>query len=151
MNYYIIIILAVLFYFFIYKSKDTKDSKETFETTQQVSIRTIDNKYISVCANKSLCLSKDPMLFTVMKFSDNIIALQNENQYIAACFGNKCTDIISANSFNPYAANAKLNLIKNNDKSYIVQFYDGKYMSVSINNTIIRTINKAKAIPVFIE
>jgi hypothetical protein len=144
---YIILICVALYLYFTY------GKKENFETSATVSIKTIDGKYLTQAANKALVETSDASnksVFTVMKFSDTIIALSLDGYYMAACFGDKCTDRIFVNNYNPYAANAKLTLIKNDDGTFYVQFFDGKFMTTDVGGAITKTTNKQKALKVFI-
>lgn len=142
----IVFIGAVLIYVLYFRKT------ETFTTNQKLSIQTSDNKFATICADRHLCLTSDKAsekLFSVLKFADDLIALENEGYYITSCFGESCdTDVhITVSTFNPYAPNCKLKIIP--DGSYnLVQFYDGQYMSVNNENHIVRTTDKSKAIKV---
>jgi hypothetical protein len=105
-----------------------------------------------ICADKHLCATSnivDKKLFSIMKFSDDLIALEQNGYYVSCCFGETCTDnMIKVNSFNPYAPNAKLRLVKD-DSGYFVQFYDEKYLSLDANNHFIKDADKTKAVKIF--
>lgn len=144
---YIIVGIILFYYFFIRPS-----SKEHFETNQRVIIKTSDNKFAMVCADKHLCATdkdSDKKQFSIMKFADDLIALECDGYYVASCFGDTCKDeMIKVNSFNPYAPNAKLRLVKD-DSGYYVQFYDEKYLSLDQNNHFIKDGDKKKAAKIF--
>jgi hypothetical protein len=134
----------------------TSSKKEGFTSDQEIVIKTTDNKYATVCANKSLCLtddSKSKGVFTVKTFdkTSKVIALSSEGYFIAACFGDKCDDTIKVNNHNPYGANAKLTLELNSDGTYYIQFYDGKYMTVGVSKEIQKSFDKSKALKVYLE
>lgn len=139
-------LVVIVLYFLFFNRK-----KEGFQTNQRVFLKTSDDKYGKICSDKHFCMTdnKDEAeQFSIMKFSDDLIALSKGGYYLASCFGEACQDdMIKANSFNPYAPNAKLALEKDGDYYYI-KFYDDKYMSVDENNNVIKHIDKAKAIRV---
>jgi hypothetical protein len=143
---YVGLALAVL-YWWVYIKNNTK--REGFETNQRVTLKTSTGKFAKVCAEKHLCLTDNKTeaeQFSVMKFSDDLIALSKGGYYIASCFGDSCKDeMIKVNSFNPYAPNAKLALEKEAEY-YYVKFYDDKYMSVDDNNHVIKHSDKSKAL-----
>jgi hypothetical protein len=152
MNYTLITIVLVLIFYLLFLRFSVK---EKFTSDQEITIKTVDNQYAMVCADKSLCLTSDPKIkgsFIVKTFEKNpkVIALSNDGYYVAACFGDKCTDDILVNNYNPYAANTKLTLEANSDGTYYIQFYDGKYMSVGISKNIQKTFNKENALKVYL-
>lgn len=147
-NTFYLICAAILIYFFFFRKKQFK---EGFETNQRVVLKTADGKYAKICSDKHLCVTKtesERVQFSIMKFSDDLIALSNGGYYIASCFGESCKDdMIKVNSFNPYAPNAKLALEKDNDY-YYVKFYDEKYLSLDSNDHFIKVSEKSKAVKV---
>lgn len=156
----ILLAFAVVFiYFFLNKRQGT----EGFSTSQDVTLRAKDilgkTVYASVCpndANKGLCFVSDPSAkatFTLMVFSESVLAMQSGGYYMAACFGDKakCNDFITVNNFNPYAANTKVTLVKNNDGSFLFQFFDGKFLGLDAQNKGIRIMDKSKALSIFLE
>lgn len=142
---YVGLALAVLYWWVYIKN----NKREGFETNQRVTLKTSTGKFAKVCAEKHLCLTDNKTeaeQFSVMKFSDDLIALSKGGYYIASCFGDSCKDeMIKVNSFNPYAPNAKLALEKEAEY-YYVKFYDDKYMSVDDNNHVIKHSDKSKAL-----
>jgi hypothetical protein len=147
LNIIYLLVAAIAIYFFFF----TSQSKEGFETNQRVVLKTVDGKYAKICADKHLCASNNEserVQFSIMKFSDDLIALSNGGYYVASCFGETCKDdMIKVNSFNPYAPNAKLALEKENDY-YYVKFYDEKYLSLDSNDHFIKTSDKSGSIKV---
>ena len=124
---------------------------EKFEQSQKVYVKTANNKFFTICADKHLCLTSDfesKTLFSIMKFSDDLISLSNNGYYVASCFGEKCTNnMIKVNSFNPYAPNAKLKLTKEGEY-YYVQFYDDMYLGVDENDHLIKLSDKSQSIQI---
>jgi hypothetical protein len=155
MKYTILILILIVMVALYFINFAQSNIKEHFETNTTVSIKTSNDKYLMVCADKSLCTTNDSKLkatFTVLKFNNNIIALQYNSRYIAACFGDNCNDNIMVNSYNPYAATAKLSIVKNTtDPTYKITFYDGTYMGIGISNNVIRTNDKKKSIDIYIQ
>jgi hypothetical protein len=143
------ILIIVIFAIYIYTRMNNKIEK--FEQNQKVYAKTTNNKFFTICAGKHLCLTNDfesKTLFSIMKFSDDLISLSNNGYYVASCFGDKCIDnMIKVNSFNPYAPNAKLKLTKEGDY-YYVQFYDDMYLSVDENDNLIKTSDKLQSIQI---
>jgi hypothetical protein len=142
MNLLYAILLGIVIYFFFLKKK------ETFETNQIVGIKTADGMFASICADKHLCLVSDDSQakqFSVMKFADDLIALENQGYYITSCFGENCTDMIKVDSFNPYAPNAKLKLIKDGD-THSIQLFDGHYLGKDAQNHFVREKNVENAV-----
>lgn len=137
--------MLLYIFFFFNKTK----TKEGFETNQQVLIKTSDNRYAKVCDDKHVCLTSietEAEKFSIMKFSDDLLSLAKGGFYMASCFGDTCKDdFIKANSFNPYAPNAKIALEKDGDHFY-AKFYDEKYMSADDTGKIIKQSDKSKAL-----
>lgn len=144
---YVVLLVVIVYFIFFLKS----NKKEGFETNQRVILKTRTDKYVKVCDDKQACLVDDKDKadqFSVMKFSEDLIALSKGGYYIASCFGDSCKDdLIKVNSFNPYAPNAKMALEKIDDH-YYVKFYDEKYMSVDDKNNIIKQSDKTKALQI---
>lgn len=144
MNLLLLIAIAFLIYYVFIKKK------ETFETNESVVLETKDGEFVSVCNDKHLCLVKnesDAKTFSIMKFSDDLLALENQGYYITSCFGDNCTDMIKVDSFNPYAPNAKLKLIPNGD-FYNIQLYDGQFFGKNSDSHIVRVPNKVNALDI---
>ena len=141
----ILVILAIYIYMNMYKKI------EKFEQNQKVYVKTANNKFFTICADKHLCLTNDfasKTVFNTMKFSDDLISLSSNGYYIASCFGDKCTNnMIKVNSFNPYAPNAKLRLTKEGEY-YYVQLYDDMYLGVDENDHLIKTSDKSQSIQI---
>ena len=139
--------IAIVVAYFLFFSKSGK--KEGFETNQQVTLKTSDNRYIRVCSDKQVCITSnesDADKFSIMKFGDDLLSLAKGGYYIASCFGDTCKDeLIKANNFNPYAPNAKISLEKDGDYFY-AKFYDDKYMSVDASGNIVKGSDKLKAL-----
>jgi len=146
-NITILLLIIVTIYIYIYMNKKV----EKFEQNQKVYVKTANNKFFTICADKHLCLTNDfasKTVFNTMKFSDDLISLSSNGYYIASCFGDKCTNnMIKVNSFNPYAPNAKLRLTKEGDYHY-VQLYDDMYLGVDENDHLIKTSDKSQAIQI---
>jgi len=144
LNIVYLIVAAIAIYFFFFRTQ----SKEGFETNQRIVLKTADGKYAKICADKHLCASKtesERVQFSIMKFSDDLIALSSGGYYIASCFGETCKDdMIKVNSFNPYAPNSKLALEKDNE-NYYIKFYDEKYLSLDSNDHFIKTSERSLA------
>jgi hypothetical protein len=122
--------------------------KEKFETNESVILQTKDGEFFSICSDKHLCLVKsesDAKPFTIMKFANDLLALENQGYYITSCFGENCTDMIKVDSFNPYAPNAKLKLIPNGDH-YNIELYDGQFFGKNSENHVVRMNNKDNAL-----
>ena len=148
----IVILIAILYIYILFSG----DFTENFNSSDKIYIRTSSNLYGNICGNtNSLCFGSNKIPFTILKFSDNIIGLQNNLKYISACMINPyiktCNDSISVNNFNPNSTNAKLVLVPNSDSSYFIQFYDGKYLSIGTGNVGIKTYLKNNAIKVFLD
>jgi len=146
-NIFIFVLIIIIVYLYI-----KSGNKENFESDSSINLRTSDGKYLMVCSDKSLCITDNPdnrATFKVMKFSETVIGLSYDGRYVSACFGDKCSDDIMVNNYNPYAANTKLTLIKDMGKSYKITFYDGKYMNVGLNGNITKTTDIKKALDIF--
>jgi len=88
------ILIIVIFAIYIYTRMNNKIEK--FEQNQKVYAKTTNNKFFTICADKHLCLTNDfesKTLFSIMKFSDDLISLSNNGYYVASCFGDKCTKL----------------------------------------------------------
>jgi hypothetical protein len=117
---------------------------------KSVILKTNDGKYVSICNNKSLCLVQDEnnaKSFSIFKFADDLLALENEGYYIASCFGDNCTDTIKVDSFNPYAPNTKLKLVPNGNY-FKVELYDGQYWGINSDSHIVTVKNKEDALDI---
>jgi hypothetical protein len=144
MKIVVLIIFAFIVYYFLIKRK------EAFETNQSVILKTNDGKYVSICNNKHLCLVQDEnnaKSFSIFKFADDLLALENQGYYIASCFGDNCTDIIKVDSFNPYAPNTKLKLVPNGNY-FKVELYDGQYWGINSDSHIVTVKNKEDALDI---
>ena len=140
------VLAALVIYFLFFKGSQ----KEGFETNQRVKIKTADGKFAKICDEKHLCLTStegEAETFSVMKFSEDLIALSKGGYYVSSCFGVSCDDFIKVNSFNPYAPNSKLALESDGD-NYLVKFYDDKYMSVDDRSNVIKVAGKDQALRV---
>jgi hypothetical protein len=142
MNVLLLIAIAFFIYYVFIKKK------EKFETNESVILQTKDGEFFSICNDKHLCLVKsesDAKTFSIMKFSDDLLALENQGYYITSCFGENCTDMIKVDSFNPYAPNAKLKLITNGDH-YNIELYDGQFFGKNSDNHVVRIKDKESAL-----
>jgi hypothetical protein len=146
MNWILIGLLAIAAYFWFFRRQ------ENFQTNQKVSIKTSDGSFASICSNKQLCVASEANKknFSILKFADDLIALESEGYYINSCFGDDCNDTktsryIKVDSFNPYAPNAKLKLV-NNGSSYYIQMYDGQYWGLDENKYFVRVADKDHAV-----
>uniref|UniRef100_A0A6C0H684 Fascin domain-containing protein n=1 Tax=viral metagenome TaxID=1070528 RepID=A0A6C0H684_9ZZZZ len=145
MNLYLIIFIVIIVYFFFFRSR------ENFQTNQKVALKSLDGSFASVCTDKHLCLTSEPnkKTFSILKFADDLLALESEGYYITACFAEECDNPdgghIKVDSFNPYAPNAKFKLVANGD-SYYLQLYNGQYLGVNENNHFIRVTGRDKAV-----
>lgn len=146
MKMYVMILVAVALYFIFFSGK-----KESFKTNQRVSLKSSDGLFVSTCLNKHMCLvsESNKKQFSILKFADDLLALECEGYYITACFGDDCETpegkFIKVDSFNPYAPNAKLKLVPNGN-AYYLQLYNGEYLGIDENKHFIRVVGRDKAV-----
>ncbi|NBP03146.1 MAG: hypothetical protein EBU90_24180 [Proteobacteria bacterium] len=144
-NWYLILFAALAVYFLYFRTQ------ENFKTNDRIALKSPDGLFASVCSDKHLCLTSEPnrKIFSILKFADDLLALESEGYYITACFGDDCDKPdgahIKVDSFNPYAPNAKLKLVANGD-TYYLQLYNGEYLGVNENKHFIRVTGRDKAI-----
>lgn len=146
-NWYLILLAALAVYFLFFRKQ------ENFKTNDRVALKTADGLFASVCTDKHLCLTSESnrKVFSILKFADDLLALESEGYYITACFGDECDTPagahIKVDSFNPYAPNAKIKLVPSGN-SYYLQIYNGKYLGINDNKHFVSVDGRDKAVAV---
>lgn len=123
-----------------------------FNTGDNIYLMTNTGLFAEVNNKKEITFTKnraDASLFTINKLSDNLVSLRHSLMYMKACYGNaNCSDIITVDSFSPNAINSKIVLEEQENASYLLQFYDGKYFTVDLDNIASKTYNKDTALKI---
>lgn len=120
----IIIFVFTVLYFYKYSKI------ENFTASQSITISSGNGKYLGTRLGGNLVFSDTPTNFIVKLLNNGVVALSSNGMYLNVSIGN----IVAFNSYSPFTKNSQIALIPNGS-FYIIQFYNGMYLSPALAAT----------------